>query len=47
MYSSNENRGEIQNLWSMTEKKVIRNFGRKKWEFWGAKGKIEEIFHAV
>ena len=32
MYYNRQNRGEIRNLWSMTKKKVVKNFGRWKWE---------------
>jgi len=47
MYWNGENRGEIQNLWSMTKMKVIRNFGGWKSRNFSAKGKILKNFHRV
>ena len=39
--------GQIRNLWSMTKKKVVRNFGGWKWEICSGKGKMFEIFQKV
>src|SRR6218665_1220443 len=45
--SNKQNRREIQNAWSMTKKKVIRNFGGWKSENFVGKGKISQTFHRV